>query len=82
MGVLCFFVWKTLKVMGGRTKPHQIKPVSSQSIGWDEIAGVDEAKDELAEVVDVENNLMMVKGAVPGARGTLLLIRKARAAKK
>jgi len=32
--------------------------------------------------IDLENNLMMVKGAVPGARGTLLMIRKARAAKK
>ena len=31
--------------------------------------------------IDLENNLMMVKGAVPGARGTLLMIRKARAAK-
>jgi len=32
--------------------------------------------------VDLENNLLMVRGAVPGARGALLLIRKARAAKK
>ena len=32
--------------------------------------------------VDVENGLLMVRGAVPGARGTLLLIRKARAAKQ
>jgi len=32
--------------------------------------------------VDVENNLLLVKGAVPGGRGTLLLIRKARAAKR
>ena len=32
--------------------------------------------------VDLEKNLLMVKGAVPGARGTLLMIRKARAAKK
>lgn len=32
--------------------------------------------------IDLENNLMMVRGAVPGARGTLLMIRKARAAKK
>ena len=31
--------------------------------------------------VDVENDLLLVRGAVPGARGTLLLIRKARAAK-
>ncbi|HKY33568.1 MAG TPA: 50S ribosomal protein L3 [Candidatus Polarisedimenticolia bacterium] len=32
--------------------------------------------------IDAENNLLMVRGAVPGARGTLLLIRKARAAKR
>ncbi|HEY3175036.1 MAG TPA: 50S ribosomal protein L3 [Candidatus Polarisedimenticolia bacterium] len=32
--------------------------------------------------VDLENGLLMVRGAVPGARGTLLLIRKARAAKR
>jgi large subunit ribosomal protein L3 len=31
--------------------------------------------------VDVDNNLLLVRGAVPGARGALLLIRKARAAK-
>jgi large subunit ribosomal protein L3 len=31
--------------------------------------------------VDLEKNLLMVKGAVPGARGSLLMIRKARAAK-
>jgi large subunit ribosomal protein L3 len=28
--------------------------------------------------VDTENNLLVVRGAVPGARGTLLLIRKSR----
>ena len=32
--------------------------------------------------VDLENNLLLVRGAVPGARGALLMIRKARAAKK
>ena len=31
--------------------------------------------------VDLEHNLLLVRGAVPGARGTLILIRKARAAK-
>ena len=36
-----------------RTKPVQIKPRGRAStIGWDDIAGVDEAKDELREVVD------------------------------
>lgn len=32
--------------------------------------------------VDVEKNLLMVKGAVPGARGSLLMIRKAREVKR
>ena len=35
-----------------RTKPVQIKPHANQEIGWDDIAGVDEAKDELREVVE------------------------------
>ena len=51
MGVLVFLVWRTLKVMP-RTKPQEIKPDASPSIGWDEIAGADEAKAELREVVE------------------------------
>ncbi len=51
MFLICFFLWRTLKLMP-RTKPVQIKPDEKSSIGWDEIAGVDEAKDELREVVD------------------------------
>ena len=35
-----------------RTKPQEIKPESSDSIGWDDVAGVEEAKDELREVVE------------------------------
>src|SRR5687768_13770497 len=51
MGLIVFFLWRTLKVMP-RTKPQQIKPESSISIGWDDIAGTDEAKHELQEVVE------------------------------
>jgi cell division protease FtsH len=51
MGLLVFFIWRTLKLMP-RTKPQQIKPESSSSIGWEEVAGADEAKAELAEVVE------------------------------
>jgi len=51
MGLLVFFVWKTLTLMP-RTKPVQIKPESSASMKWDAVAGVDEAKAELAEVVE------------------------------
>ncbi|HWC25544.1 MAG TPA: AAA family ATPase, partial [Solirubrobacteraceae bacterium] len=51
MFLICFFLWRTLKLMP-RTKPVQIKPEVRSSIGWEEIAGVDEAKDELREVVE------------------------------
>jgi cell division protease FtsH len=34
-----------------RTKPQEIRPQSSDSIGWDDVAGVDEANAELREVV-------------------------------
>jgi len=51
MFLICFFLWRTLKLMP-RTKPVQIKPDVKSSIGWEEIAGVDEAKDELREVVE------------------------------
>jgi cell division protease FtsH len=51
MGLLVFFIWRTLKLMP-RTKPQQIKPESTQSIGWQEVAGADEAKAELQEVVE------------------------------
>jgi cell division protease FtsH len=51
MGLLVFFIWRTMKMMP-RTKPQQIKPESSASIEWSAVAGVDEAKAELQEVVE------------------------------
>src|SRR5688572_21548060 len=51
MGLLVFFIWRTLKLMP-RTKPQQIAPQSSDSIAWEGVAGVDEAKAELREVVE------------------------------
>src|SRR5215204_3783582 len=55
MGLLVFFLWRTMKLMP-KTKPVQIKPDTKSSISWDEIAGVDEAKDELREVVEFLRN--------------------------
>jgi cell division protease FtsH len=55
MGIIAFVLWRTLKLMP-RTKPVQIKPQTSQDIGWDDIAGVDEAKAELREVVEFLRN--------------------------
>src|SRR4051812_11549566 len=51
MGLLVFFIWRTTKLMP-KTKPQEIKPDSKASIGWQEVAGADEAKAELQEVVD------------------------------
>ncbi|TMM16597.1 MAG: AAA family ATPase [Actinobacteria bacterium] len=44
-------MWRTLKVMP-RIKPQQIKPASSQAVSFADIAGVDEAKGELQEIVE------------------------------
>jgi cell division protease FtsH len=48
---LIFLMWRTLKVMP-RIKPQQIKPSSSRSVTFKDIAGVDEAKHELEEIVE------------------------------
>ncbi|HMD57612.1 MAG TPA: AAA family ATPase [Solirubrobacteraceae bacterium] len=44
-------MWRTLKVMP-RIKPQQIKPSSNRSVTFADIAGVDEAKAELQEIVE------------------------------
>ena len=46
---LIYLMWRTLKVMP-RTKPQQIRPASRGSVSFGDIAGVDEAKAELAEI--------------------------------
>ncbi len=48
--IACALLWM-LKFMP-RTKPQEIKPKSSESITWEDVAGVEEAKDELREVVE------------------------------
>ncbi|HUE27125.1 MAG TPA: AAA family ATPase, partial [Solirubrobacteraceae bacterium] len=51
MGLLVLAVFALIRFMP-RTRPQQIKPDSAPPIDWSEIAGADEAKDELREVVD------------------------------
>jgi len=48
---LVYLMWRMLKVMP-RVKPQQIKPSSDQSVAWKDIAGVEEAKAELQEIVE------------------------------
>jgi len=49
--VIIFVLWRTLKVMP-RIKPQQIKPASDQAVSWRDIAGVDDARGELEEIVE------------------------------
>jgi cell division protease FtsH len=49
--VIAYFMWRTLRLMP-KTKPQEITPRSKSSITWAEVAGVEETKDELREVVD------------------------------
>src|SRR5947209_5758945 len=51
MGLLVVSVFALLRYMP-RTKPVEIKPEASPPIGWGDIAGAEEAKDELREIVE------------------------------
>jgi cell division protease FtsH len=51
MGLLVVAVFALIRYMP-RTKPVQIKPEASPPIGWSDIAGSEEAKEELREIVD------------------------------
>jgi len=51
MCFVAYLLWRTVKIMP-RVKPLEITPGSSAAVTWDEVAGLDEAKEELREVVD------------------------------
>src|SRR5437764_11829501 len=51
LGLLVVAVFALLRFMP-RTRPQQLKPDHAPPIGWSDIAGAEEAKDELREVVD------------------------------
>jgi cell division protease FtsH len=51
LGLIVYFMWRTMKLMP-RTKPQEITPRSKSSVNFSDVAGVDETRDELMEVVD------------------------------
>jgi len=51
MLVVVWLLWRTVKLMP-RVKPMEIAPGSETSVTWEQVAGLDEAKEELQEVVD------------------------------
>ena len=53
MGLIAVVLILMLRFMPSfKMKPQEIKPSSSDSVGWSDVAGVEEAKDELREVVE------------------------------
>jgi cell division protease FtsH len=51
LGIVSFGLLWMLKLMP-RTKPQEIKPSSAGAVQWQDVAGVEESKDELREVVE------------------------------
>src|SRR5947209_16684705 len=50
LGLMVYILWRTLEVMPKVTAAKTI--VADASVSWDEVAGLEEAKEELHEVVD------------------------------
>src|SRR3990170_5215154 len=50
-GLLVYLLWRMVQLMP-RVKPMHVQPHSKSSVTWDEVAGLEEAKGELQEVVD------------------------------
>ena len=51
MCMVVWLLWKTVKLMP-RVTPMEITPGSAVSVTWQDVAGLDEAKEELQEIVD------------------------------
>src|SRR5919205_2449660 len=50
-GLIVYLLWRTLQLMP-RIRPHSVEPNSKSSITWSDVAGLEEVKEELHEVVD------------------------------
>src|ERR671936_95293 len=50
-GLIAYLLWRTLQLMP-RVKPTHVEPSSKSSVPWEDVAGLEEAKEELREVVE------------------------------
>jgi len=55
MCLVVWLLWKTVKLMP-RVRPMEITPGSASAVTWADVAGLDEAKEELQEIVDFLRN--------------------------
>src|SRR5437588_248473 len=49
-GLICYLLWRTVQMMP-RVKPAQLQADSASTVSWTDVAGAEEAKAELHEVV-------------------------------
>ena len=54
-GLIVYLLWRTLALMP-RVKPKSIEPTATTGVTFGDVAGVEEAKDELREIVDFLRN--------------------------
>src|SRR6187397_3064629 len=50
-GMIIYLLWRTLQVMP-RVKPKHVDATSKSSVTWEEVAGLEEVRDEMQEIVD------------------------------
>jgi cell division protease FtsH len=50
-GLIIYLLWRTVQLMP-RVKPRHVEPHSSSSVRWEDVAGLEEAKEEMQEIVD------------------------------
>jgi cell division protease FtsH len=50
-GTIIYLLWRTLKLMP-RIRPAQVQAQTRSAIAWSDVAGLEEVKEELSEVVD------------------------------
>mgnify|MGYP001546578052 CR=1 FL=1 len=51
LGLLCWLTWKFISMMPN-VKPKQLRARSDSTVRWEDVAGVEEVRAELEEVVD------------------------------
>ena len=54
-GMIIYLLWRTLAVMP-RVKAKHVDATSRSSVTWDEVAGLEEAREEMQEIVDFLRN--------------------------